>query len=746
MTAKLRSDLLGSVFFAGAVFAFAMPAHAATSSDSAAVSEVVVTAEKRTEKLQDVPAAISVVGGMQLEQMRSTQLMDWAGYVPGLAVNNVGAPGETTLALDGIAPIGSASEVGVYINDTPVGSSSSFQGGNGFSLDLMPYDLDRVEVLHGPQGTLYGASTMGGLVKYVLAAPNLTQFSGRVGGDLFGVQNGNTAGGALRGAVNLPLVEDKLALRVSLYDQSTPGFIDDATTGKKADNALNQGGGRMALLWKPSADVSVQLSGLYQRSHADNQSFVALDPITQAPIAGRLSNINTLSEPYTQDLQLYDLNINWDLHWATLTSVTSYQDFHNNTTEDLTDYVGVYLADFGAAAPGLSDFDERYRLQKVSQEVRLASPTGQRFEWLLGAFYTHETGSNYEVFNAYDDTHARLAGFNPLEFVNLPSTYQEYAVFGQGTFHFTDRFDVNAGLRYAHNDQTFTESEGGFLVNPADPSGVALAVPGKSSEGVTTFSVGPRFHLTKDTLLYARIASGYQPGGPNVVLPGADAPAQFHSSQLTDYQVGLKSSFLDGKASVDLSVFYIDWTRIQVSVLTGAGSAIENAGAARSEGVDLAGAWSPIPGLNLGGSVAYTDAYLTSDVASLGVLKGAQLPSTPMWSGSLTADYNWSLTGTWRGFIGGGFRYVGDSYSAVEGELTNGEPDGIRAKAYGVVDLHLGTRNAAWTVTLFAKNLGDTRTYLAPSDYFYDALGLPIDIKAPILQPRTIGISIDRSF
>ena len=273
-----------------------------------------VTAQKRTERLATTPVSVSVIRGAKLEEGQALNMADWSGYVPGLMLGAVGSPGLTNLALDGIGPLGSASEVGIYINDTPLGSSSSFQGTRAFTPDLMPYDLDHIEVLRGPQGTLYGASTMGGLIKYVLKDPNLENFSARIGGDLFGVENGSGVGGGARGAVNVPLVKDQLALRLSAYDENTPGFIDNAITGQKGDNAVQQYGGRAALLWQPTSNFSIEASALFSRNHADNQAIVALDQTTLQPIAGPLSNINVRPEPYTQTLQLYDLQLNWDLN------------------------------------------------------------------------------------------------------------------------------------------------------------------------------------------------------------------------------------------------------------------------------------------------------------------------------------------------------------------------------------------------------------------------------------------------
>lgn len=747
-TRHLRRALLGTIALGGLVTAPAI-ALAEAASSSTQVGAVVVTAQKRAEKLQDTPVSVSVVSGANLEATQATSMADWSSYVPGLALGAGGSPGLVNLSLDGIGPLAAASQVGVYVNDTPLGSSSSFQGTRLFTPDLMPYDLDRIEVLRGPQGTLYGASTMGGLIKYVLKDPNLDTFSGRIGGDLFGVENASGVGGGVRGEINAPLIKDQLALRLSAYDENTPGYIDNATTGQKGDNALQQYGGRAVLLWRPTADFSIEASATYSRNHADNQAIVALDQVTAQPIAGPLSNINTRPEPYTQTMQLYDVRLDWDLKWATLTSVSSYQHFENNQIQDLTDYLGVFLPDFGLTTePGQADFLEHYVLKKYTQEVRLTSPSDQRFEWMLGGFYTHESGVNEETFRGYEGDGTPLTAFNPLEFANLPSTYQEYAFFGDVTWHITRWFDIGGGLRWAHNNQTFTEIEGGSLLGSSPTTMPVLVVPGKSSEGVLTYQVSPTIHLNKDSILYARIASGYQPGGPNLILPGVvGLPNQFNSSRLTNYQVGLKSTFLDGRASIDVSVFDIEWSKIQVSVLFPDGqSAVTNAGSAKSQGFDLGGAWSPMEDLTFGASLAYADARLTTDVPSIGAVAGARLPFSPMWSGSLTAEYSHPINENWRGFIGGGWRYVGSRYSAVEGSTSGGTPQGLEARAYGVLDLHIGAKTHDLRIMLFAKNLLDNRAYVSPITYLNSLLQTPIDIQAPVLQPRTVGVSIDKSF
>ncbi|HUO11861.1 MAG TPA: TonB-dependent receptor [Caulobacteraceae bacterium] len=724
----LRSLFLASVALPG--FAFAADTQPPPS--SASVTELVVTAEKREEPLQNIPVSVTAIPGRNLEQLQALDLEDWAGLVPGLVVGDAGAPGESIVTIDGIAPIGAASEVGVYLGDTAVGSSSSFQQAATYTMDLMPYDLDHVEVLRGPQGTLYGASTMGGLIKYVLTAPDPTHFSGRVGGDLFGVENGSSVGGGVRAEANMPLVSDTLALRVSGYDENTPGYIDDVTTGQKGDNAVRQYGGRAALLWKPTGDVSVQFEALYQATHADNQAFAALDPTTLQPIAGSLTNINARQEPYSQELQLYDLTLNWNLHWAQLTSVSSYQRFNNDAVEDSTLLFGP------------SDLNGNYKLQKYSEEVRLASPTGQPLVWLVGGYYTHEAGAFSQIISLYEPDGSLIPGENPFEFVDLPSTYQEYAFFGDVTYHFGDKFDLSGGVRYAHNNQSFAESEGGAALGSDPVTAPVIVLPGSSSEGVTTFSVAPEWHVTKDVMAYARIASGYQPGGPNLVIPGpgsSSVPPTFQSSTLIDYQLGVKASFLDGRASVDLSAFEIDWTKIQITVLIGDQSPLENGGRARSDGFDFSGSYSPIEGLTLGATLSYTNAVLTEPIPSLGTLAGARLPYVPLWSGSLTADYSVPIAGPWRGFIGGDYRPIGSRFSVVQGSASAGATGLVPVGADNVVDLHFGVRTHDLTLSVFAKNLFNEHAFLPPEVDFFNLV-----VTAPVLQPTTVGVSIDKSF
>ena len=723
-----------------------------TGSESLKLSEIVVTAQKITQKLMDVPASISVLTGDQLEELQATRVSDWLALVPGLNINDGTTPGKGALVLEGIPSLGAASEVGVYVNDTPIGSSSTFGSGGATILDLMPYDLDRIEVLRGPQGTLYGASSMGGLVKYVVKSPDLDNFSANLGGDFFGIKGSEGHGDGVRGAVNLPLVRDVLGLRVSAYDQYTPGYITNGLTGAKDQNGIRQSGGRAALLLDINSDASIQLSSLYQKVAAANQTEAALNAMTGLPIYGAFSEDNVRQEPSQQVLRLYDLTLNWNLHWAELTSVSSYQNFQDNLTGDATASLFPYNELLGLLhLPGFAQagVNVDLGLEKFTQEVRLASPRDQPLRWLVGGFFTHEETTNEDAFNVYDTSGVPVAPLNPFITSDLSATYKEYAGFGQLTYQFTDRFDLTGGVRYAHNSQSF-QSQGSTVFGAAQPNS------GVSSEGVPTFLFNPNYHLNDKTIVYARVATGYQPGGANALSAlFPNAPPTFSSSRLIDYQPGLKSTFLDGRATVDLSAFYIDWTKIQLLVYNPSGSidVEENGGKARSTGFDFAGSYALAPGLTVGTNLNYTDAILTTPVASLNTLAGARLPFVPRWSGTLTAEYNAPVAGNWRVLAGGDYHYVGSRPSAVEGQTNTPAtlaPSDMTARSYSAVDFHLGAAHGGLRFSLYAKNLADKQAFLAPSFYRYTQQVLtpptPYDIQAPVLQPRTIGISLDQTF
>jgi len=700
--------------------------------ESQALGTIIVTAEKRSEDIQEVPMSISVIGEEDLEKLHATQLTDFAGYLPGFIVQDGGAPGQAILSLRGIAPISAGSTVATYIDETPLGSSSNYGAGSTIILDLLPYDFQSFEVLRGPQGTLYGATSLGGLVRYTTKAPDTEHTSGRFGADVSSVSGAGDLGFGARGAFNLALSPGTLALSASAAHQDTPGFIDNVRTGKKDQNDTTQDAGRVALRWTPNQDLAVTLQALTQRSDSDSSSYVALDATTHDPIYGSLKNDNYVPEPFRRDVDFYTATVNWDLGWGDFVSATSYSETESRVSTDASLIYGVLFPLFGAPNPGISLFTNDLMLYKTSQEFRVASKPDDRFEWLAGVFWTRENSAQDQLASAQEFSGAPIVGLDPLAFAGLPSTYEEYAGFGDVTWKFSPSFDITAGVRWAHNSQDFAQISGGAIL----PNTVT---PGSSSESVFTYSFSPRFHFGNDSMAYIRIASGYQPGGPNVVLP--DVPPSVDASKLTNYELGLKTTLDDNRWLIDAALFDIEWKNIQVSASNGVASYLANGGKARSKGLEFQTLYSPVAGLRLGVNAAYTDAELSDDVPSIGGLSGDRLPGIPEWSASAIADYSFPVASGWTGRVGGGLRYVGSRKTDLESN-----PNALELKSYEVLDLNADFSNDRWTIRIYVKNATDKRVYTNETAILSALDGSITQIRGIPLTPRTIGVGFDVNF
>ncbi|HEV2597155.1 TonB-dependent receptor [Sphingopyxis sp.] len=727
-------------------FAAAIPVQAQESndtSDRAVGGEIVVTAQKREQRLIDVPSAISVVGAADLEQFQAASLTDIASKVPGLQVDSGGTPGQATVTLRGIASLGATTTVGTYIDEAPIGSSSIYARSAEFAPDLLPYDLERIEVLKGPQGTLYGASSIGGLLKYVTRDPDLDKMELRVGGDVFDIANSGDLGYSGRIGGNLPIVEGTLAVRGSYSYRSTPGFVDNVADGEKDINDYSQQSARIAVLWRPSDGFSLDLAGLWQKVKAEGYGstrFLIPEPYLSGggrippgalvPLADGRSTDLALPNLFDNKMLYLTATAKVDLGFADFVSATSYSDSRTFQYGDQTDVYGP-LIPLLTGDPGLSAFFITLNLEKFTQEFRFSTADGEApFQWLVGGFYTHEKSGNEQVVTAQDLDGAPIAGLNPLATAGLPSTYKEYAAFGQASYTFADVFEVGGGIRWARNDQDFrqiSDSAAG-LVPTANQ-------PGSSSEDVVTWSGFARYAIAPRASLYARVATGYRPGGPNVIL--ANVPPQVGSDRLTNYEIGLKADILDNSATIEAAVFQMDWDDIQLSVSRNGASYFDNAGSARARGLELAANIRPGERLSIGINAAYTDAKLRDDTPSGNGLAGDRLPAVPKFAASITPQYDFPLTGDWKASIAGSMRFVGDRYTA-----TPNSADAIKLPDYTAFDLSLRASNERWTAQIYVRNLTDSRGLLS-AGVSTSALGGRNYVNAVPLQPRTIGLAID---
>lgn len=709
----------------------------------ATTETVVVTANKIEENIREVPSSITAVDTELIDNLHATELADFAAYVPSLQVNSQGAPGKVTIALRGLTPLTSGSTIGTYIDETPVGSSGLYQSASVFQLDLLPDDISRVEILRGPQGTLYGANTLGGLVKYVTTDPNLGAYEFRLGGGISDVEGAGDPGWDVRAGLNLPLVRDRLGLRASYARNEIPGFINNVVNGENDINGGTQQSGRLALLWEPNDKIRVQFAALGQRIEIDNNSIVSLNPVTLQPNFGDLTNEVFVNEPFEKEIGLVSLTVDWDLGWASITSATSYSDISTQQRQDSTVAFGGVPVLFGLGPAGLSTFDVGLDLQKFTQELRLTSRRDGPFFWQLGAYYTYEDAvqSQTALLQQLDGT--PYPGLPVLADLSIPSTYEEIAFFANASYRFTDWFKLGAGFRYSHNDQSFAQ---------VVTDGVLLGLgttPGTSEENVYNFMVSPEVQVSKDQLLYLRIASGYQPGGPNVVPLGAppDVPAAVDSSSLTSYELGWKSEFFENRLLFDVAAYHIDWSNIQVGANVGGVNVLINGGQASVNGVELTTGFKVTQEFRIGFNGSYTDPTFRNAVPSIGALPGDRLQDIPEFQGAITADYYLPLRGGWNSHFGAGLRMVGDRKSAPE---SAGPATGTEAPypldSYAALDLGADIYNKNWTVRLFVKNVTDERAYQTINAVSDEITGAVDHLAGIPIPPRTIGIEVDWRF
>ena len=709
------------------------------------LGNVVVTANRREETLQKVPLAVSVLSYHDLERQHLQSLDEYAAQIPGLNAVSTGE-GSTELSIRGIAS-GSqqpSQSVGIYVDDTPYGSSSIFASGGGGVPDFDPADLERIEVLRGPQGTLYGAGSLGGVLRFITIKPDAQEFSGRLQVDGNSISGGGSGFG-IHGMVNVPLVQDKLAIRVNVYDRTDPGYVDDAALGKKDVNESTVKGSRVSLMWTPTDKTSVRVTALAQNLSRQGSGAVGLDPATSRPLYGDLQQRNAAltGDAFVGQYRLYNATFKTDLGWSSLLVSSSYSTLAASLYGDDTGLL--YLGPQGSGRLYGTLQHDRIHETKATQEIRLESPKSQTVEWLGGMFFTHETGDHPQHLYASDYlTGTELASpFGiPIGDDEQPSTYTGYAAYGNVTWHLTDRFDLEGGLRYSHDKQHYTEIGSGLLFGSLTP--IVLVDKG-SADSTTTYSLTPKFNINDNTMVYLRVASGFIPGGPNVVPVGTPGiPTTFSPTQLTDYELGLKSTAWDDRLTMDLSAYYIDWTKIPLTTSLNNFVFLTASGKAKSQGLEASIAFVPTHGLTLSANASFNDAVLTQNAPppSNGV-KGDRMPYAPRFTIGLNGDYDFAVGGGWNGYVGASYSYLGDR----ESDFTfNGSPR-YSVPGYYTVNLRAGAIYGPWTIALYAKNLTDQRGIVqGGGNGALNPVTGKMEAGAYLVTPRTLGISVSRDF
>ncbi|MBV9528071.1 TonB-dependent receptor [Sphingomonas sp.] len=688
-------------------------------------SDIVVTAQKQSQRAKDVPIPLAVVNTGNLTDNGKVLLKDYYNTIPGLQITP-SYEQNTMIAIRGITTGSSAiPTVGFVIDDVPFGSPIA----QGNSLpDIDPGDLERIEVLRGPQGALYGASSMGGLIKFVTRTPSTDRFSGRVEAGISAIENGAQAGYQVRGAFNIP-ISDNLAVRLSGFRRQEPGCIDDPSIGRTGVNELRTYGGRFSVLWKVGDNVSIIGSALYQSDRGDGVSDVTVGPglgdLQQKFIPGTGASHRVT--------EAYSLTVKADLGSFHIVSLTGYNKTRYRDNFDFSAVFGGYVNNtFGVSgAPYADDFQP----ENLTEELRLTKKFGDRIDWVVGGFLADDTNNLHQTAYAANPTTGQIVGVGDDGYYHYK--YHEYAVFTDLTFHATDRLSVQVGGRYS----SLENITGPYSIVEPIFTGNTNPVIQKVLDAhfhPATYLVTPQYKITKDLMVYARFASGFRPGGGNLLFPGV--PVTFNPDKTYNYEVGLKGDLIGHKLSIDASLYYVDWKNIQVFEYTPTYHGYTgNGGRAKSEGVEVALTARPWTGFTASGWVDYdkavlTDAFPTGASAYGG--PGDRLPSVPAWSANGTIRQEWPIGTEVTAYAGGTITYVGDRQGTflAAGQTRQNFP------AYTQVDLSIGAKWKGWETNIYVNNVTDKRGvleggvgYSIPTSFFY-------------IRPRIVGVSVSKSF
>ncbi len=593
-------------------------AHGAETDSGEQIEEVIVTAQKRTERLQEVPAAITVLGADQIDRLGIRGLNDLITAVPSLQLLELG-PGEAEVSMRGLVTgYGLSPTVSFYVDETPLDLRADLRAGTS-TPNL--FDIDRVEVLRGPQGTLYGSSSLGGAIKVVTKQPDPSGFAITASGGASQVDGGGT-GYSLKSAINVPL-SDNLAARLVAIREDVGGFVDrvlptdyyeaqphDPVVAKNI-NGYETTEFRASVQWTPDGGWRIRPGFTYIKSASDGRDSYETNrgPYLQAGLVGeRFQNITRIAS----------LVIEKDLGFASILSSTSWLEKQSDSYNDYSGFAAqLSLAYAGTALPlyPLVSLDP-VNYKQISQEIRLVSAKSDRFNWIVGAYYndTDQRVGQYMQDDAYANFLYGVFDVSPVGSVygyDQHNSDRQKALFTEGDLTMATRWHLIAGARYYDLKQTFRSVSTGILAGPDQP----LTRSGAS--GVNP-KASIKYDATPAAMFYATAAAGFRAGGPNPSLVGPCTLTSVYQTAYGDdkvwnYEVGAKLAPAGSRATLNLAAFQINWHDIQQSVIDpGCGSLFTaNVGEARSRGAEAELTWRPLSGLLLSGGGSYVDARFT---------------------------------------------------------------------------------------------------------------------------------------
>ena len=750
--------------------------------EAGGLSEITITAEKYSSTIQETPISISALSGDELSEAGITSVEDMAKDVPGLSMRSAG-PGQTEYEARGLASNGGAAPtVGFYLDEVPLSPPALAQVGK-VVIDPDLYDITRIEVLRGPQGTLYGSGSMGGTVKVVTNQPKLDTWEGSVQGTASGSEGGGLNGGGNL-MFNIP-IGDKLAVRVVGSDSYRSGWIDRVvlnpfpqdppvngaapasanTRGNvlaapvqsidKDDNTEYLNGGRVTVLFKPNDDLSVVATALYQ-----HMAMGAYDEFDSPPGAHYLARYEPfdIQEPISDTVHIYSLVITDKLGFADLTSATSYWDRQEMQQQDGSESIS--LTNGTAYIP--SPYQENDLSRQFSEEIRLTSSGDDRLHWTAGGFYSALTS----VWNEYGASPDNTGAINGIFYASVnPYHVAQLAAFADGSYKFTEAWKLSAGVRWYTYQSRQLQNEWGSDA----PFALPQAVPSVTREANS--GVNPRVNLsyspTRDLDTYVSASRGFRPGGANQIFPPpADpphcqpAPLSFGPDSVWDYELGEKARFLDNRLTINGDIYYIVWNGVQVTPLLSCGYEYDtNGGNGRSFGPELEVDAKLTDQWSVSASAAWTDAQIT-DVApgykffvqnyqppaGAGVstcLPGASsctvpILNVPKETASLSVVYTTTVMAGYQLTARATDNFVGST-------VDEAYYFGIKLPPYNLANARVSLSHDKWDVNLFVNNLTNRIAELTANNTSFQ-FNIPDVVRYSTNQPRTFGTTIDYRF
>ena len=747
---------------------------------ASAIEEVIVTATRRGQALSKVPLAISAVGQDEIERMGYTNMDDYFRSLPSLSLIDGGGY-QKHMIIRGVAIDPGPEEkaaTGVYVDETLV-------SGNFANLDPRIFDMERIEVLRGPQGTLYGGGSIAGSVRYITNKPNASEFKTNVAADVYATKGADAAWSA-DAMVNIPLIEDTLAMRVSGFYHDASGIYQNELFDLDDQSSYEQSGGRVAVRWTPTDNLTV--TGMYIKDETDQDG--------QARSHTRdwknRKQTNMAPEILSADAEVLSLTATLDVGWATVTSVTSQLDIFTDYQQDRSFLIGAW---------GISDWDPLRLVvyggrddEQFSQEIRVVSAPDAfgRFDWIAGMYYADRTDGNVfqDCFAVDDDGFASInvnyadggdrfaandpdqGALNPFPeghvdpfgdqgdisagtypeclYRQVGNTYkEELAFYGELNFRVTDRLTATVGYRRTDDSQSHDVTA---QVAEAPPTTFSFTDVGdKYKEKHNNFMGNLSLEVNDNLTLFARAAEGFrlaagalapnlEPGCVTLAQEqlGGASPSAVSSDSLWSYEGGAKMLLADGRLAINAGYYRNSWKDILAGIIVSGPNCtwsqfLQNIASATGNGVEFDMTYIATDDLELGVSASYLKFTVDGDQPVLGANDGDRLPSHPDFTLNGYARYEFPVTNGWDGFVRGEISYTGKIVANFVADPTVARPD---SGDYALANLRGGVMGDLWEVALYVNNLFDSR---ARAFQYEDWTGR---LETFVLRPRTIGLTL----